>query len=55
MYYVKLNNFKTYAINKLDEEILLKCGIKLRHPEYLLDVLLDLCEKYYQLEEEDKI
>lgn len=49
-----LDHFKEEAIKKMDHAILEKCHIKVRHPEALADTIIELCERYYQLEKEEE-
>ncbi len=54
MFPTRLNKFKNESLEKLDMAILIQCGVKLGRPEYLWDVLYEICKEYYRLEKEEE-
>lgn len=54
MYSIVLNKFKKEAIKKINEALIVECHIRVKNPEYLLDTILNLCEKYHQLAKEEE-
>lgn len=47
---IQLKRFKEKAIRKVDEDLVIKCGIKVAYPEKMLDTILELCEEYHKIE-----
>ena len=39
---------------KIDEALISECHIQVRHPEYLLETIINLCKKYHELERQEE-
>lgn len=49
---IQLKHFEKKVIRKVDEDLIIKCGIKVAHPEKMLETILNLCKEYHELEKQ---
>lgn len=54
MYPSILKAFEREATEKIDEALVSECHIQVRHPEYLLETIINLCKKYHELERQEE-